>query len=172
MNPWILLLTGSSSSGKSSLARELINSLACPTVLVEADKCFPVVHAGPGEVPANPAIVAFHAGLAAWGDAGWNVIVDGSLPYGNDSLRRRCIESMPSERVHFLAVECSVRELRRREAVRPESREIGWAERQRVDVNDGIDAFMTVDTSERTAREWAALIRQRMSSLGLCVIHN
>jgi chloramphenicol 3-O phosphotransferase len=153
--PWIVLLSGASSSGKSSLGRALLDLVRGPTVLVEADAAFPSVRGWSGDFGVSAPIVVFHRGVVAWLDAGANLIIDGSLPYGDLDLRQQCLEELPSSRTVIVGVVCSIEELRRREATRPEARQIGWAERQARDVNDGLDLLVTVDTTHGDAENHA-----------------
>ncbi len=152
MPPWILLLSGSSSSGKSSLGREILGLVSAPTVLIEADTAFPAVHAWSSASALSPPIVVFHRSVAAWSHSGSNVILDGSLPYDDHVLRQRCLRELPDDRTFIVAVECSAEELRRRESSRAEPRPRRWAERQALDINDGLRLVVTVDTTDgRTA---------------------
>ncbi len=152
MPPWILLLSGSSSSGKSSLGREILGLVSAPTVLIEADTAFPAVHAWSSASALSPPIVVFHRSVAAWSHSGSNVILDGSLPYDDHVLRQRCLQALPHDRTFIVAVECSAEELRRRESSRAQPRPRGWAERQALNINDGLRLVVTIDTTDgRTA---------------------
>ncbi len=152
MPPWILLLSGSSPSGKSSLGREILGLVSAPTVLIEADTAFPAVHAWSSASALFPPIVVFHRSVAAWSHGGSNVILDGSLPYDDHVLRQRCLQELPHDRTFIVAVERSAEELRRRESSRAQPRPRGWAERQALNINDGLRLVVTIDTTNgRTA---------------------
>lgn len=155
VTPWIVLLSGASSSGKSSLGRALLAQVPRPTVMIEADAAFPEIHGWPAGSDLRPPIVVFHRSVMAWFNAGANVILDGSLPYGDIDLRQECLNVLPPSRTFIVAVKCSVDELRRREASRPDERQIGWAEQQARDVNDGLDAIVTIDTTEGAVEDHA-----------------
>ena len=151
----IVVLSGTSSSGKSTLARAVAARLAGPHVLIEADRSFPEVD---GDADLS-GIVVFHRAAATWAVAGYDVVLDGSLPFGDDALRDACLWELRPYGLHIIGVECSVEELRRREAVRPDERPAGWAESQRVSVNAGLGALLTVDTTDGdTSRQAADVI--------------
>lgn len=146
--PWILVVSGSSSSGKSTLCRAVMSLLPVPSVLVEADRAFPGPSAWPKDGSLPPPIVVFHRSVRTWWEAGANVVLDGSLPYGDEDLRGQCLSQLPLDRTFTLAVSCSIEELRRREGVRPDSRPTGWAEQQAADINVGLDPIVAIDTSD------------------------
>ncbi|WP_158548049.1 phosphotransferase-like protein [Desertihabitans brevis] len=156
----VLLLSGSSSSGKSTLARALLRQTGEPCALVEADAAYPALN-----VPPHTAIVVFHRSMAAWSEAGYHLVLDGSLPYDDHDLRRQCLEALPAGRSFVVGVHCDLTELRRRETARPEPRLAGWAERQAADVNDGLDLLLDIDTTSGATDEharsvWTALRRR------------
>lgn len=141
-----VMLSGASSSGKTTLAKALLPLLDPPAVLVEADSAFPAIHTSvDGDVEAP--IVVFHRSLRTWADAGFTVVVDGSLPYGDGELRERCLDELRNHRTFVVGVTCSRGELCRREGERPDPRLQGWAESQTDDVNHGLALLVTVDTS-------------------------
>jgi chloramphenicol 3-O phosphotransferase len=148
IEPWILVVSGSSSSGKSTLCRSVMPLLPVPSVLVEADRAFPSPSGWPKDGSFQPPIVVFHRSVRTWWEAGVSVVLDGSLPYGNEDLRQQCLGQLPPGRTFTLAVSCCVEELRRREGVRPDSRPAGWAERQAADINVGLTPIVTIDTSD------------------------
>lgn len=166
---WILLVSGSSSSGKSTLCHALQPLISSPTVLFEADSTFPLPHAWPSNRSMPPAIVLFHRSIDLWRQAGANAIVDGSLPYGNDELREQCLAELSPESSFVVGVECSVDVLRHREAVRSSPRSPGWGERQAADINDGLDPIVTIDTSDGDSSRHAATVLSAMQQSGLQV---
>ncbi|MEQ7124295.1 AAA family ATPase [Actinopolymorpha sp. B11F2] len=153
--PVVILLSGPSSAGKTALAGALQRRLPLPAVWVEADRSFPAVpttHPGWESSGRSPAavVLAFHRSLAAWVEAGFHLIVDGSLPYGDLGLRDQCLAMFDAYDLRLVAVVCSVAILNEREASRPESRPAGWAATQAVDIHDGLRFAAEVDTSTRT----------------------
>lgn len=167
MQPWILIVSGSSSSGKSTLCRAVLAALPAPAVLIEADTTFPSLSNWPknGSLPAP--IVVFHRSVVAWWAAGVNVVFDGSLPYGDEGLRRECLAQLPMDRTFTIAVSCSLDELRRRETARPDARPVGWAERQAADINDGLDPIAFIDTTDDGADVHARAVLAALARNGL-----
>lgn len=151
--PWVVVLSGPSSSGKTSLARELHQQLPEPAWLFVADECFPKPHpsAAAHEENLEAAIVVFHRALSLWAASGRNVIIDGALPYGDPALRTACLDELGNFRTYIIAIDCTVTELRRREAHRPDPRLPGWAERQHADIHDGLPIALHIDTTEITS---------------------
>ncbi|MFX4273968.1 phosphotransferase-like protein [Propionibacteriaceae bacterium Y1685] len=133
--------------------------LNVPAVLVEADQAFPTFGSTAGR---EPAVLAFHQACASWIDLGYVLILDGSLPYGNNDLRDRCLEVFPPESLRIIAVTADVQTLRRREQQRAEVRDPGWAEKQAADIHDGITAAMHLDTSNLDPEGAARAIYSRL----------
>lgn len=156
MGPLVIVVSGSSSSGKTSLATALQRRLAVPTVLIEADRAFPLL---PAEHPRWPSrdtdhrsvVLTFHRSIAAWATAGFNLIVDGSLPYGDAGLRDACLRLLEPFDLRLVGVRCGVDVLTEREEDRPEKRPTGWAARQAADIHLGMRYAAEVDTTARSA---------------------
>ena len=149
-DPLVIILSGTSSSGKSSLARLLQRRLSIPAVLIEADRTFPVMPpTHPGWLTRSPfgvdAALAFHRSIATWAECAFHMIVDGSLPYENRKLRDACIGVFEAFDVRLVGVRCSVDELTTREEQRPDKRPSGWAARQARDIHDGLHYAAEVD---------------------------
>jgi len=168
MNAWALVLTGSSSAGKTGLARALQNRCAQPAWLFVADECFPAgppIRTSGTEAAGESPIVLFHRGIAAWMTAGNNVIVDGSLPYDDHRLRARCLDELRGAgEVHLVGVTATVDELRVRERQRSDARPPGWAVRQHRDVNDGLELACSVDTTDRPPTSCAEDVLAQLSA--------
>lgn len=165
---WVLLLSGGSSAGKSTLARAILGQVDQPCALIEADAGYPALSSEVTSAGIAP-IVVFHRSVLTWLSAGYCVILDGSLPYGDPDLRRQCLDTLPAGRAFVAGVGCEVDELRQREVNRPEVRQVGWAEQQAVDVNDGVDLLINVDTTHGSAddhgRVVLAALHEALSSL-------
>lgn len=135
-------------------------------VLFEADRTFPRL---PNEHPDWPripaahrrAVRAFHQALRAWAEDGFDIIVDGSLPYGDNELRDECLALLSDFDLRIVGVMADDSALSLRESARPEPRPAGWAVKQAQDINDGVHLAAMVDTTDRTPEECAEdVIRQ------------
>jgi chloramphenicol 3-O phosphotransferase len=153
--PLVILLTGPSLAGKSSLARALLARISVPCLYLEADAVFPKLSPAYARSIANSDVqhgltVALHRSLATWPDAGYNVIIDGSLP--GEALRGPCVSLLAQFDLKIVKVFCDRSHLERRELQRdcvP-----GWAPLSHQDGDLVYDAV--VDTSEHSPEECAA----------------
>ena len=160
----LIVLNGTSSSGKTTLAKAMLELSSRPLLHLEADRFAPVLRLN---LPAKDAefrtrfTVAMHEAIAAFGRSGLDIIVDGSLPT-EPELRDACLailREVPDTRI--VAVRCSVAALRQREAVRGD-RPIGWAEEQAQIVYEGVTFDETVDTTTGSALEHATTLLQSL----------
>ncbi|MGH8882592.1 MAG: phosphotransferase-like protein [Stackebrandtia sp.] len=171
----MILLSGSSSSGKTSLGQALQRRLAVPAVLVEADRVFPSV---PFDHPAweslglhrSDVILTFHRSIAAWAAHGFNVIVDGPLPYGDRQLRDECLRVFEPFYFRIVGVRCADAVLTERESSRPDERLEGWAVRHATTVHDGMRYAAEVDTTARSPDECAEDVATQLG-LSLVPVH-
>ncbi|MEX0785872.1 MAG: AAA family ATPase [Dehalococcoidia bacterium] len=159
----LIVLCGTSSSGKTSLALALQELAGRPLFHIEADRFAPTLldeQRGDPELHER-AVLAMHEAIAAYGRSGLDAIVDGSLPT-EPPLRDRCLDvlrGVPGTKV--VAVRCSVAALRKREASRPD-RPAGWAEQQAAIVYEGVDFDASVDTTVRSPKEAAGELLGRL----------
>lgn len=161
----LIVLSGTSSSGKTSLARALQQLSSRPLLHLEADRFAPTL---PPDHPAmrdsefrTRAAMAMHEAIAAFGRSGVDVIVDGSLPTEPD-LRDRCLailRGVPDTRV--VTVRCSVVRLREREMSRGD-RPIGWAEESAEAIYGGVAFDFSVDTTDASAEEVAGEVLRKL----------
>ena len=161
----LIVLSGTSSSGKTSLAIAMQELSNRPLLHLEADRFAPVLRP---DHPANGdpqfrrrATVAMHEAIATFGRGGLDIIVDGSLPT-EPELRDVCLailRGVPDTRV--VAVRCSVATLRQREAGR-DDRPAGWAEEQAQIVYEGVNFDETTDTTNGSSHEHANTLLQRL----------
>ncbi len=154
----LIVLHGTSSSGKTTLATALLELSSRPLLHLEADRFAPVLwqdHPARTDLQFRARYVAaMHEAIAAFGRSGLDIIVDGSLPT-EPELRDRCLailREVPDTRV--VAVRCSVMALRKREAARSD-RPKGWAEEQADIVYEGVDFDAIVDTTNASSRDLA-----------------
>ncbi len=160
----LIVLNGTSSSGKTTLAKAMLEQSDRALLHLEADRFAPVLRLN---LPAKDAefrarfTLAMHEAIAAFGRSVLDIIVDGSLPT-EPELRDDCLailREVPDTRV--VAVRCSVAEFRKRESARGD-RPVGWAEEQAQIVYEGVDFNETIDTTNGSAREHASTLLQRL----------
>ena len=161
----LIVLSGTSSSGKTSLAIAMQKLSSRPLLHLEADRFAPVLrpdHPAKGDPEfRRRATIAMHEAIATFGRGGLDIIVDGSLPT-EPELRDVCLailRGVPDTRV--VAVRCSVATLRQREAARGD-RPVGWAQEQAQIVYEGVTFDETIDTTNGSSREHAKTLLQRL----------
>lgn len=146
--PLVIVLSGSSSSGKTTLAHALRDRLPSPCLHIEADRAFPnlpEVRRG-AELDLDHVVLTFHKSIAVWAASGFNLVVDGSLPYGNPQLASACLSVLHPYDLRLVCVRSSIPVLETRERARPD-RPLGWAVQQSRHINDELDLDIEVDTS-------------------------
>lgn len=162
-----LLLSGPSCSGKSSIARELQTALPVPALRIKADSVFPAPpdgHMGWHKAEMHQTVVlAFHRSIATWAEAGFHLIVDGSLPYER-ALRDEYIDIFHPYDVRLIGVSCDVAELNKRETASQSLQPLGWSAQQAKDIHDGMHYAATVDITRHTPAECAAEIAHQLAA--------
>jgi chloramphenicol 3-O phosphotransferase len=154
----LIVLSGTSSSGKTSLALALQTLSSRPLLHLEADRFAPTLP------PDHPALrdlefrsrvsIAMHEAIASFGRSGLDIIVDGSLPTESD-LRDRCLSILRGvSDTKVIAVRCSLEALRQRETSRSD-RPQGWAEQQARTIYEGMDFDLSLDTTVTSPDELA-----------------
>ncbi|MEU4171185.1 AAA family ATPase [Streptomyces sp. NPDC026665] len=158
----IIFLNGTSSSGKSSVARELLDVLDDGVFFHLAVDGFNAMRTKRtlGEEELETALrrtrMGFHRSIAAMAEVGNDVVVDHVL-----SERWRlldCLSVLPAEDVLFVGVHCPLEELVRREQARGD-RPPGLAAHQYDLVHRHGDYDLECDTSRLSPRECAERIR-------------
>ena len=169
----IIFLSGTSSAGKTTLAKALQGVLDRPYFHLASDQ---LVEAGalPGRreegsrfawPEVRPRFFAgFHRSLAAYAAAGNCLVVDHVLEHA--SWLRECAELLAPFEVFFVGVHCPLDELERRERVRGDRRIGEAAEHLRV-VHSFSPYDFEVDTSTHSPRENALrIVTARQTSPG------
>lgn len=159
----IIFLNGTSSSGKSSIARELLEILDDGVFFHLAVDTFNAMRTK-RELPPEElgealrrTRMGFHRSIAAMAAAGNDVVVDHVL---SEPWRLRdCLELLPAEDVLFVGVHCPLEELVRRERARGD-RPQGLAAYQHALVHRHGDYDLECDTSTANPRACAELIRE------------
>jgi chloramphenicol 3-O phosphotransferase len=125
----IILINGASSSGKSTLARALQNTLAEPFWHYSIDhlrdaNVLPMTRIKRGEFPwagQRPAFFdGFHRSVAAFAEAGNHLIVEHIVE--TEAWMARLVQLLRGLDVFFVGLHCALPELERREAARGDRR--------------------------------------------------
>ncbi|MFE0425289.1 chloramphenicol phosphotransferase CPT family protein [Streptomyces sp. NPDC058953] len=156
----VVFLNGTSSSGKTSLARELASRLAEPCFHMPVDT-FHAMRSAPELPPDELAAVlertwrGYHRAVAGMAAAGNTVVVDHVL---SEPWRLRdCLDLFRPQDVVLVGVHCPLPELERRERSRGD-RPPGLAARQFDRVHARGEYDVEVDTSRSTPAECAAVV--------------
>ena len=169
---WLILLSGTSCSGKSTIARALAKRLSTPNrpfLNIEADQHLPHL---PDDW-SNPMFGeslsrALHRSVAASGDQGFDLIVDGVLPYGDSQGIADALEIFSRFRFCYVGVHCDPDILEAREKQRPD-RDQGWARRQLSDLHKGQRYDIEIDTTGLSPDHNAELVARYLFDQDACL---
>ncbi|MGW1283887.1 chloramphenicol phosphotransferase CPT family protein [Streptomyces sp. NPDC002586] len=159
----IIFLNGTSSSGKSSIARELLDILNDGVFFHMAVDGFNAMRSkrelGTDELDAalRRTRMGFHRSIAAMAEAGNDIVVDHVLSEPWRLLD--CLTVLQPENVLFIGVHCPLDELTRRELARGD-RPPGLAAHQYDLVHSHGDYDLECDTSTSSPRECAQRIKE------------
>jgi chloramphenicol 3-O phosphotransferase len=159
----IIFLNGTSSSGKSSIARELLDILDDGVFFHLAVDSFNAMRSkrelGAEELDAalRRTRMGFHRSIAAMAEVGNDIVVDHVLSEPWRLLD--CLTVLPPEDVLFVGVHCPLDELARRELARGD-RPPGLAAHQYDLVHAHGDYDLECDTSTASPRECAQRIKK------------
>ena len=161
----MIFLNGTSSSGKSSIARELLQILDESFFHMPVD-AFHAMRSDQGhpdehlQAEIDRTAMGFHRAVAGMSAAGNRVVVDHML-----SQRWRlldCLDLFPAENVVLVGVHCPLPELERRERIRGD-RTPGLAARQFEQVHAHGIYDIECDTSKNTPGEIAQQIKNALA---------
>ena len=147
--PWIVLLSGTTSSGKTTLSRAVQHRLSRPErpfLHIEADRFVPDQPKDLVGGLADPLHRAMYQAIAAYADQGFDLIVDGILPYGHPESIADALSTFRLYRLCYVGVHCDLDILEQREKERPD-RVTGWASHQFRDLHDRAEYDVEVDTT-------------------------
>ena len=117
----IIFLNGTSSSGKTSLARALQAALPESFLHVAGDHFAAMLPRRPVDAPTLLALTSvMHRSIAALAESGANVVVDTVV--SNKTWLRECVDLLAGHTVLFVGVRCPLPELERRERERGDRR--------------------------------------------------
>lgn len=171
-NVTVILLNGTSSAGKTSIAKALQKIMDAPYLHVPVDS-FGEMSPGPDKLgePGSPlwqsvfnrVLSGFHHSVAALANTGSDLIIDHLLLQGVEPYNwlEECLDQIAPFTVYLVGVHCPLEELRRREMARGD-RGIGLAERQFSQVHQHGIYDLEVDTSLLSAEECALQIKKRV----------
>ncbi len=169
-------MNGVSSSGKSSLAKQLQKLLDVPYLHVCIDTFEEMMPERRGEggefafqMVFNKMLSGFHHSIAALAECGNNLIVDHVLVEGEDPLTwvPECMSLLVPFDVFLVGVHCSLPELERRERERGD-RPAGLANWQYTRMHLKVKYDVEVDTTEHTTEE---CVIQVLAALSLSTRH-
>ncbi|MER5559036.1 chloramphenicol phosphotransferase CPT family protein [Streptomyces sp. NPDC058961] len=159
----IIFLNGTSSSGKSSIARELVDILDDGVFFHLAVDSFNAMRTKRNlteedlDVALRRTRLGFHRSIAAMAEVGNDVVVDHVL---SEPWRLiDCLSVLPPDNVLFVGVRCPLSELARREQARGD-RPPGLAALQYDLVHQHGDYDIECDTSAASPRDCAELIKE------------
>jgi chloramphenicol 3-O phosphotransferase len=156
-----ILLNGTSSAGKSSIAKAIQKAGREPFIHIELDQfvdmfCWDAIHDPDLRRECHRAGVAnLHASLPALLAGRFPGVID--HVFERDSWYHECLAALGSHRVLVVGVHCSIEVVRSRELARGDRR-IGLAEAQFKVVHQNREYDMEVCTDQQTPEACATLI--------------
>jgi chloramphenicol 3-O phosphotransferase len=160
----IIFLNGVSSSGKSTLAEELVNTMpdyfhmGLDDFDIFIDK---MEDRENGHLISVETEYFFHRTISMFSDKGVNLIVDHILH--DNFTRADCFEVLKNYPVLFVGVHCPVEELERREKIRGD-RNVGQAKRQLEYVHKNEIYDVEVDTFTESVEECSKKVIEAVNS--------
>lgn len=178
MGTQVIILNGTSSSGKTSIARSLQTLITRPWLLLGIDDLTRAVPdkgiddekllrvSETGQVKVGPGWrsleASWYLGIATIASSGTGVIVDEVFLDGGAG-QERLRTALSGLEVLWVGVTCDHDVARTREALRPD-RVAGQADSQANVVHEGVEYNLIVDTSHATSESCAAQILERVST--------
>ncbi|TWD73448.1 chloramphenicol 3-O phosphotransferase [Kribbella amoyensis] len=161
----VILLNGTSSSGKSSIAAELLTTLDGPWYHLAVDHCHRIRSRHPWTenefLPIfQRTLLGFHRMVAGMAAAGNDVVVDHIL--SEDWRLTDCLEVFAGLDLYYIGIHCSLPELERREADRGD-RTTGLAALQYPLVHRHGVYDLEVDSEKHDPTTCATKIRTRLT---------
>jgi len=165
----IIILNGVSSSGKTTISKELQKEMEDHYFWVANDTFCDMCsnkHWKAGWIPIiNQALTAMIYSVKSMSDLGFNVIVD-QVFLNNESqggILQKCIEVLHDYPVLFIRTDCSLEDLKKREKERG-NRRIGQAESQLNIVHNHNFYDVKIDTSKNSIDENIKIIKSKLAN--------
>ncbi|HLM61076.1 MAG TPA: AAA family ATPase, partial [Pyrinomonadaceae bacterium] len=149
----IILITGTSSSGKSTLAKGLQKSLADPFLHLQLDSYIEMLPRTDDWEMFQRMVRGLNRSVAVMAEEGNNLIVDHVLI--DNSWLEQLIKLLHGHYVLFVGLDCPLEELERRESER-DARRQGFARQQFDNIHKGKVYDLKIDTSVLSADECVA----------------
>lgn len=146
----IILLSGTSSSGKSTLAKGLQKILDAPFLHLQLDGFIEMLPLTDDWEMFQQMVRGMNRAIAAMAGEGNNLIVDHVLI--DNVWLKQCLENLRENYVLFVGVDCPLEELERRERAR-DARRQGFARQQFEAIHEGKIYDVSVNTFEMSADE-------------------
>jgi len=157
----VIFLSGTSSSGKSSLARKIQDISEEKFYHVQIDTFCDMLHEKFFDNDfintENSVASIMHNFIMYLCKNGQNVIVDTVIENHHENWLRECVELLHDMPVTFVKVNCPLHELERRELARGD-RAIGQAKSQLTNMDFNTIYDLEVDTHENSTEECAKII--------------
>ena len=158
----IIILNGASSSGKTTLARELQSQYSAAYLLCSLDAFWDMT---PYKIPAGsnnfPKIkLAMAKSVRALAETGHNVIVD--IVFCGQKTYQEFSNILADFSVSFIKVDCPLYELEERELARGD-RPHGLAQSQIKSTHDGVAYDLIIDTAANSPRQCAEIIIKHLA---------
>lgn len=150
--PYLVIVTGPPRAGKTTLSAELSKALPSTPLYIEADAYLPRASVDHSWWAANNERIALalHRSVLAWIQAGYSVILDGSLPEP-PQLIARCLQIFEGVPRVVVGVVCAPDELTRRAVAT--GRSPSWSLHHLSTFGTAVELSVQVDTSELTLEQ-------------------
>ena len=157
----IILISGTSSSGKSTLARGLQKSLAEPFLHLQLDSYIEMLPRTDDSEMFRRMVGGMNRSVAAMSEEGNNLIVDHVLV--DNAWLNQLLDLLRERYVLFVGLHCSLEELERRERGR-DARRQGFARQQFESIHKGKTYDLELDTSVLSSEECVARVLEFYNS--------
>ena len=151
----VILISGTSSSGKSTLAKGLQKSLADPFLHLQLDSYIEMLPRTDDWEMFQRMVRGLNRSVAVMTEEGNNLIVDHVLI--DNAWLEQLLELLHGHYVLFVGLDCPLEELERRESER-DARRQGFARQQFDNIHKGKVYDLKIDTSVLSADECVARV--------------